>query len=91
MRRLIRCSMAFKLWSSIFRMFGVQWVLPEMVLDLLCGWQCHGPNLYGGNEIGVFLKMWSTCLLKYKHPPLVLFKSGLLYQVFLIVFLFTPS
>ena len=36
--------MAFKLWSSIFKMFGVQWVLPEMVLDLLCGWQCHGPN-----------------------------------------------
>jgi len=58
MRRLICCSMAFKLWSSIFRMFGVKWVLPEMVLDLLCGWQCHGPNLDVRNLIPLCL-MWT--------------------------------
>lgn len=32
---LINCSVAFELWSFIFRVFGVQWVLPEKVLDLL--------------------------------------------------------
>ena len=101
---LIHLSMSFELWSFIFRIFGVQWVLLEKVLDLLCGWQCCGPNsdiwnlslyvwcgLYGGNEIGVFLKMWSACLLKYMYPSLVLFTSGLLYPVLLIVTLFTPS
>ena len=41
---LIRCNMAFELWSFIFRMFGVQWVLQENVLDLLCGWQGRGPT-----------------------------------------------
>ena len=40
----IHCSVAFELWSLIFRMFGVQWVLPEKVLDLLCGWQSREPN-----------------------------------------------
>ena len=41
---LIHCNMAFELWSFIFRMFGVQWVLQENVLDLLCGWQGRGPT-----------------------------------------------
>ena len=41
----IHCSVAFELWSLIFRMFGVQWVLPEKVFDLLCGWQSREPNL----------------------------------------------
>ena len=40
---LIHCSAAFELWSFIFRMFGVQWVLVEKVLDLLCGRLCRGP------------------------------------------------
>ena len=41
---LIHCSMAFELWSFIFRMFGVKWVLPQKLLDLLFEWRCHGPN-----------------------------------------------
>lgn len=28
----------------IFKMFGVQWVLPEKVLDFSCGWWSRGPN-----------------------------------------------
>ena len=35
---LIHCKMAFELWSFIFGMVGIQWVLPEMVLDSLCEW-----------------------------------------------------
>ena len=40
----IHCSVALELWSLIFRMFGVQWVLPEKVFALLCGWQSREPN-----------------------------------------------
>ena len=32
-------------WLLIFRVFGVQWVLPKKVLDFLCGWRSRGPNL----------------------------------------------
>ena len=28
---LINCGVAFELWSMIFRVFGVQWVLPQKV------------------------------------------------------------
>ena len=31
--------MAFELWSSVFRSFGIQWVLLDKVFDLLCGLQ----------------------------------------------------
>ena len=55
---LIHCSMAFELWSFIFRMFGVHWVLQEKVLDLLCGWQCRGPNSDIWNLISLCL-MWT--------------------------------
>ena len=42
---LIHCSVAFELLSFTFRRFGIQWVLPEKILDLLCGWQSKGPNI----------------------------------------------
>ena len=35
---LIHCSAASELWSLIFMMFGVYWVLPEKVPDLVCEW-----------------------------------------------------
>ena len=41
---LIHCKMAFELWSFIFGMFGIQWVLPKMVLDSLCEWWIMDPN-----------------------------------------------
>jgi len=37
-RPLIHCEKAHQLWCSIFRSFGVSWVLPKTVLDLLFGW-----------------------------------------------------
>lgn len=42
---LMHCSVAFDLWSYVFQMFGIQWVLLEKVLDSLCGWQIRGSNL----------------------------------------------
>ncbi len=34
----LHCSMASDLWSLVFGMFGVQWVMPRTVLELFCGW-----------------------------------------------------
>ena len=48
-------------------------------------------GLYWGNEIGILKKMWSAPHLNCKHSSLVLFMSGLLYRVLLILTLFTPS
>ena len=40
---------ATDLWSLVFGMFGVQWVMPHSVLDLFHGWLGklgrHGPTL----------------------------------------------
>ena len=55
---LICCSIDFKLWSFIFRMFGVSGFYPEKVFDLLCGWRCRVPNLDIWNLIHLCL-MWT--------------------------------
>ena len=55
---LICCSIDFKLWSFIFRMFGVSGFYPKKVFDLLCGWRCCGPNLDIWNLIHLCL-MWT--------------------------------
>jgi hypothetical protein len=34
----LHCSVAMDLWSLVFGMFGVQWVMPQTVLDLFCSW-----------------------------------------------------
>jgi hypothetical protein len=35
---LIHCEVAAALWGFIFQRFGIQWVLPAKVMDLLFGW-----------------------------------------------------
>ena len=32
---LIHCDLAYAFWSFVFRVFGIQWVLPKWVVDLL--------------------------------------------------------
>jgi hypothetical protein len=36
---LLHCSMARELWSMLFGLFGVSWVMPCQVLHLWAGWQ----------------------------------------------------
>jgi hypothetical protein len=38
---LIHCKVARKLWSSILNLFGVEWVIPRWVIDLLVSWGGH--------------------------------------------------
>ena len=35
----LHCSLAYDLWSFVFSLFGVHWVMPRKVLDLLSCWQ----------------------------------------------------
>jgi len=36
---LLHCEEVSQLWSFAFRLFGVAWVLPKKVIDLLVGWR----------------------------------------------------
>jgi hypothetical protein len=35
---LLRCEVARELWSYILTLFGVEWVMPRSVLELLTSW-----------------------------------------------------
>ena len=35
---LLHCEFVAALWGFVFSMFGIQWVLPAKVLDMLSGW-----------------------------------------------------
>uniref|UniRef100_A0A2N9HQT2 Reverse transcriptase domain-containing protein n=1 Tax=Fagus sylvatica TaxID=28930 RepID=A0A2N9HQT2_FAGSY len=57
---LLHCEIASALWSYVFTMFGVQWVLPAKVLDLLFGWH----NWFGRRSSAIWnlaplCVMWS--------------------------------
>jgi hypothetical protein len=35
---LLHCEVARDLWSYILTLFGVEWVMPRMVMELLSSW-----------------------------------------------------
>ena len=36
---LLHCKFAHALWSEVFLMFGVKWVMPSIVVPLLFAWR----------------------------------------------------
>ena len=38
---LLHCSIASEMWSMIFCLFGICWVMPQRVADLLDCWSCN--------------------------------------------------
>ena len=36
---LLHCGEVFRLWSSALRSFGVSWVVPKRVINLLARWR----------------------------------------------------
>ena len=36
---LLHCKFAYALWSEVFLMFGVQWVMPSTIVSLLFAWR----------------------------------------------------
>jgi hypothetical protein len=49
---LLHCEVARELWSYILSLFGVEWVMPRQVLDLLTSWalclEVVLPRKFGG-------------------------------------------
>jgi hypothetical protein len=39
---LLHCDVAFALWNNIFSRFGISWVMPRSVLDLVACWWKSG-------------------------------------------------
>jgi len=38
---LFHCEVARELWSSLFQLFGVAWVMPQRVRKLVLSWRRH--------------------------------------------------
>jgi hypothetical protein len=55
----IHCPVASDLWNMFFHLFGVLWVMPKGVVDLLSGW--NGPS--GRSEVGKIWKMLPHCIM----------------------------
>uniref|UniRef100_A0A2N9IL29 Reverse transcriptase zinc-binding domain-containing protein n=1 Tax=Fagus sylvatica TaxID=28930 RepID=A0A2N9IL29_FAGSY len=55
----MHCSVAQELWSMILNMFGVSWVMPRDVVDLLSCWS----GKVGRDEAGAIWKAIPHCLM----------------------------
>jgi len=38
---LLHCPIAYEMWSMVFCLFDIIWVMPQMVMDLLDSWPCN--------------------------------------------------
>uniref|UniRef100_A0A2N9J9F5 Reverse transcriptase domain-containing protein n=1 Tax=Fagus sylvatica TaxID=28930 RepID=A0A2N9J9F5_FAGSY len=56
---LLHCPVAWELWSMVLILFGITWVMPRGVVDLLNCW--HGPR--SKSEAGKIWKMTPHCLM----------------------------
>ena len=43
---LLHCPIAYELWSMVWTLFGLLWVMPQSVIDLLSSWQ----GSFGGHQ-----------------------------------------
>jgi hypothetical protein len=55
---LIHCALTLNLWHSVLRSFGVLWVFPNRVVDLLYGWH----NWFGKHDTVVW-NLVPLCLM----------------------------
>jgi hypothetical protein len=56
---LLHCPVAWELWSMVWILFGITWVMPRGVVDLFNCW--HGPR--SKSEAGKIWKMTPHCLM----------------------------
>jgi hypothetical protein len=89
---LIHCTLASDLWHVILRSFGVLWVFPNNIADLLFGWfNCFGkPNSSVWNLVPLCLKMKSAPNPSWRKYFLGFFLIGLGSGVLPWKFLFLP-
>ena len=55
----LECTLAQHLWDSVFNLFGIHWVMPRTVCDLLMCW----PGVLGKNMHAVIWRTIPHCLL----------------------------
>ena len=56
---LLHCSIAFELWSLMFCLFGLHWVMPLKVLEVFESWQ----GKFGQHRNIIFWRLVSHCLM----------------------------
>ena len=56
---LLHCSMALELWSLVFGLFGVDWVMPGKVLHLWADWEIR----FGDQRNMVVWRMIPHCVM----------------------------
>ena len=56
---LLHCPIAYEMWSMIFCLFGICWVMPQRVVDLLDCWSCNF-----GRHCNIVI--WRIVLIKKK-------------------------
>ena len=54
----LHCGVIREVWSFVFRSFGVDWVFPDRIMDLLFGWW----NWFGKNSSGIW-NLVPPCLM----------------------------
>ena len=59
---LIFCPLAHFMWMHMIQLFGIDWVMPGLVVDLLCCWH-HWLGKYNSNIWNLVLGclMWTIC------------------------------
>ena len=63
---LLHCGKSHRLWSLVFRSFGISWVLPRSVVDTLFGWW-NWPGKYSSSiwNLAPLCLMW--CLWRERN------------------------
>ena len=56
---LLHCPIAFELWSSVFCLFGIHWVMPHKVIELFKSWQ----GKFGRHRNIGFWRLVPHCLM----------------------------
>ena len=82
-------SFARALWSEVFLIFGIQWVLPKAVDSLLFAWRnCLGTcysnvwNMVPSCPMGLIWREHNTCAFEDFEIPVDLLKSLLVGTLF---------
>ena len=59
---LLHCEMAYRLWSFVFITFGLSWVIPRSIPDLLFGWWNwlgkHSSQIWNLVPLCIFWCIW---------------------------------
>ena len=56
---LLHCPFLREVWDMVFALFGVHWVMPWRVIDLIAFWQGH----FGRHRLSAIWKCIPICLM----------------------------